>query len=81
MSANILRSLSHMDGQPMHQSQLRGAGDASSPRSTPVFDSNISPLQVFVQAKKNINDIFVDVEVYLQETVQFVDGKSNGNEQ
>ncbi|CAL8148072.1 unnamed protein product [Orchesella dallaii] len=76
MSANLLRSLSIMDGQPLHQTHLRGAGDASSPRSTPVFDSNISPLQVFVQAKKNINDIFVDIEAYLKETVHFVDEKN-----
>lgn len=74
MSANLLRSLSIMDGQP-NQTPHRGAGDASSPRSTPVFDSNISPLQVFVQAKKNINDIFVDIEGYLKEAVKFVDGK------
>ncbi len=72
MSANLLRSLSIMDGQPLHN---RGAGDASSPRSTAVFDSNISPLQVFVQAKKNINDIFVDVEGYLRETIDFIDGE------
>ncbi|ODM94964.1 Transmembrane GTPase Marf [Orchesella cincta] len=65
-----------MDGQPLHQSHHRGAGDASSPRSTPLFDSNVSPLQVFVQAKKNINDIFVDIEAYLKETVNFVDAKN-----
>jgi hypothetical protein len=58
------------------QSQ-RGAGDATP--STRIFtDSDVSPLQIFVQAKKNINDIFVDVDDYIGEAADFVRGESNG---
>jgi len=31
-----------------------------------------SPLQIFVKAKKRINDIFVDIEKYVEETVEFM---------
>jgi len=65
-----------MDGQPVNQQNQRGAGDASSAttRSTVFTDSTVSPLQIFVQAKKNINDIFLDIEEYIGETSQFIDG-------
>lgn len=34
-----------------------------------------SPLQVFVKAKKRINDIFGEIEEYVVETAHFIDGK------
>ncbi len=34
-----------------------------------------SPLQIFVQAKKSINDIFTEIEEYIKETCVFVHGK------
>lgn len=34
-----------------------------------------SPLQVFVRAKKKINDIYGEVEEYVIETTQFINGK------
>lgn len=33
-----------------------------------------SPLQIFVKAKKNINDIFGDISDYVVETTNFVEG-------
>lgn len=40
-------------------------------RSSDVRTDN-SPLQIFVKAKKRINDIFVDIEKYVEETVEFM---------
>lgn len=34
-----------------------------------------SPLQIFVKAKKNINDIFGDISDYVVETTSFIEGK------
>lgn len=34
-----------------------------------------SPLQIFVKAKKNINDIFGDISDYVVETTTFIEGK------
>lgn len=33
-----------------------------------------SPLQIFVKAKKKINDIFGEIEEYVVETARFMDG-------
>lgn len=35
-----------------------------------------SPLQIFVKAKKNINDIFGDISDYVVETTNFIEGES-----
>lgn len=34
-----------------------------------------SPLQIFVKAKKKINDIFVEIDDYVLDTVNFVESK------
>lgn len=34
-----------------------------------------SPLQIFVKAKKKINDIFGDISDYVLETTTFIEGK------
>lgn len=39
------------------------------------INSDNSPLQVFVRAKKKINDIYVEIEEYVNETTQFINGK------
>lgn len=31
-----------------------------------------SPLQIFVKAKKKINDIFLEIEDYVEDTVEFM---------
>ncbi|XP_011061834.1 PREDICTED: transmembrane GTPase Marf-like [Acromyrmex echinatior] len=36
-----------------------------------------SPLQIFVKAKKRINDIFMDIEKYVEETVEFMTSFQN----
>lgn len=38
--------------------------------------SNVdSPLQIFVRAKKKINDIFVEIDDYVKDAVTFMHGK------
>lgn len=34
-----------------------------------------SPLQIFVKAKKKINDIFGEIEEYVVETARFMEGR------
>lgn len=64
-------------------------GNGTSSSSAATFDSNTtnaltdqrhhnlhdtSPLQIFVRAKKKINDIFGEIEEYVIETTRFIDG-------
>lgn len=37
-----------------------------------VVDTRDSPLQIFVKAKKKINDIFVEIEAYLKDAVFYM---------
>ncbi|TGZ51170.1 Transmembrane GTPase Marf [Temnothorax longispinosus] len=57
----------------MVQSSMIG-GDSQ--LRTDVRNDN-SPLQIFVKAKKRINDIFVDIEKYVEETVDFMTSLQN----
>jgi mitofusin len=41
--------------------------------------SDSSQLQIFVNAKKNINDIFVEIEDYVLESVTFMRSKYKEN--
>lgn len=47
-----------------------------SPRNLQNTSTENSPLQVFVKAKKRINDIFGEIEEYVVETARFIDGKN-----
>ena len=38
--------------------------------------NDISPLQIFVRAKKKINDIFLEIEDYVGETTRFIEGNN-----
>lgn len=70
MAAYINRTLSLMSGDGPHNRppmqnvipSLRNSHDAS-------------PLQIFVKAKKKINDVFVDIEDYVKDTVAYMHGK------
>ncbi|XP_044732753.1 transmembrane GTPase Marf isoform X1 [Chrysoperla carnea] len=67
MAAYINRTLSLMSGDGPHNRppmpnvipSLRNSHDAS-------------PLQIFVKAKKKINDVFVDIEDYVKDTVAYM---------
>lgn len=54
-------------------------GEGISLRSTcaPNGDARLaqSPLQIFVNAKKEINEIFSEIEEYVKETVVYIHGK------
>lgn len=39
--------------------------------------SDNSPLQIFVKAKKKINDIFGEIEDYVKDTVEYMHGNLN----
>lgn len=70
-------------------SMVTGNGyDNSGAASNPLTDPNtrllhsshdISPLQIFVRAKKKINDIFGEIEDYVVETTTFIDGECQSN--
>ncbi|XP_043488437.1 transmembrane GTPase Marf isoform X1 [Polistes fuscatus] len=63
MAAYINRTISMIGGE----TQLR---------STDIRTDH-SPLQIFVKAKKKINDIFIEVDDYVQETVGFMESLQN----
>lgn len=76
MAAYLNRTLSMVTGNGY---------DNSGASSHPLTDPNtrllhtshdISPLQIFVRAKKKINDIFGEIEDYVVETTTFIDGES-----
>lgn len=65
MAAYINRTISMMPGE------------GATPRGgalMPNGDSRVvnSPLQIFVKAKKQINDIYAEVEDYVKDTVQYM---------
>lgn len=72
MSVYLNRTLSMMSGNlasPTHENST-------------VLDRSLhnnayenSPLQIFVRAKKKINDIFGEIEEYVVETANFMNGK------
>ncbi|XP_069683789.1 transmembrane GTPase Marf-like isoform X3 [Periplaneta americana] len=69
MAAYINRTISLMSGDgPGIRGPSLGLGPMADARS--LRDS--SPLQIFVKAKKKINDIFVEIEDYVRDTVTYM---------
>jgi mitofusin len=72
MAANVNHTISLTDGNDLGiggpSLAVGQMGNAGS-----ICDS--SPLQDFVRAKKNINDIFVEIEDYVRDTVTFMESK------
>lgn len=57
---------------------MSGDGPHNRPNMTAVLRTNgidNSPLQIFVKAKKKINDIFGEIEDYVNDTVEYMHGK------
>lgn len=59
----------------------RGFSNVTSNRYDSLVDGNSrqkqnmnSPLQIFVKAKKNINDIFAEISDYVAESTNFIEG-------
>lgn len=57
---------------------MAGDGPHNRPQMTAVLRTNgidNSPLQIFVKAKKKINDIFGEIEDYVKDTVDYMHGE------
>jgi mitofusin len=75
MAAYVNRTISLISGDdPGIRGPSLGVGPMGDTRS--VCDS--SPLQIFVRAKKKINDIFVEIEDYVRDTVTYMQSKYEG---
>ena len=91
MSSLLNRSTSMMNGGEMYlggPSGMGGSGDGGG-GGTSLRDSLVgvmgarhlresptsSPLQIFVRAKKKINDIYQEIEEYVGETTHFLEGE------
>lgn len=74
MAAYLNRTLSMVTGNGSYDTNAITDPGSSSPPSR-LHAHEISPLQIFVRAKKKVNDIFVEIEEYITETTQFIDGK------
>ncbi|KAK4876273.1 hypothetical protein RN001_012695 [Aquatica leii] len=69
MAAYLNRTVSMMSGDgPHNRSPLSTLSDHR-PIRTPTENS---PLQIFVKAKKKINDIFIEIEDYVNDTVDYM---------
>lgn len=72
MAAYLNRGMSMIAGN--------GYGDSlMDPNSRREIHNVNSPLQIFVKAKKNINEIFGDISDYVVESTNFIEGLSQGN--
>lgn len=71
MAAYLNRTMSMMSGDGPHNRAPLSMADHRSVRAAP----ENSPLQIFVRAKKKINDIFVEIEDYVKDAVQYMHGK------
>lgn len=63
MAAYVNRTISLMAGEGAH---------VRPPLSNPDSRANSSPLQIFVKAKRKINDIFVEIDDYVQDAVSYI---------
>ncbi|XP_022918144.1 transmembrane GTPase Marf isoform X2 [Onthophagus taurus] len=72
MAAYLNRTVSMMSGDGPHNRPIIVGG--SSDLRHPVIRNGAdnSPLQIFVRAKKKINDIFVEIEDYVKDTVNYM---------
>lgn len=76
MAAYLNRTLSMMTGNG-HNNSANGFDPNALTLHSPPNDT--SPLQIFVRAKKKINDIFGEIEDYVVETTVFIDGELQYN--
>ncbi|KAJ6632777.1 Transmembrane GTPase Marf [Pseudolycoriella hygida] len=73
MAAYLNRTISLVTGNGTSSPTYDANALTDSPRNLHNTSIENSPLQVFVRAKKRINDIFVEIEEYVVETVRFID--------
>lgn len=70
MAAYLNRATSMIGGDGSNRMGLFSNGATRS-----ITTTSDSPLQVFVRAKKKINDIFVEIHDYTKDTINFLQGK------
>lgn len=89
MAAYLNRTISMVTGNGGNAGNSSNSNNSSQHNKSMNYDSSAmmsenrtmhinadkSPLQVFVRAKKKINDIYVEIEEYVNETTQFIDGE------
>jgi mitofusin len=75
MAAYVNRTISLMGGD---DPGIRGSSLAVGPMGDGRSVSDSSPLQIFVRAKKKINDVFVEIEDYVRDTVTYMQSKCEG---
>lgn len=72
MAAYLNRTISLMSGDgPHNRSPMTSIPDHRQIRNS----AENSPLQIFVKAKKKINDIFGEIEDYVKDTVVYMRGE------
>jgi len=73
--STLARTLSIQSGNiPQALSVSNGLG-ADHLTTSRTLSNTASPLQIFVRAKKKINDIFADIESYSEESFYFLEGR------
>ena len=72
MAAYVNRTISVTGGD---DPGIWGTSLAVGPMGDARSVSDSSPLQIFVRAKKKINDIFVEIEDYVRDTVTYMQSK------
>lgn len=73
MSAYLNRAVSMVAGNNGMASS--SSFDTNSINENRSFTNEKSPLQIFVKAKKRINDIYDEINEYVIETYHFIDGE------
>jgi mitofusin len=76
MAADENRTISLMGGD---DPGIRRPSVAVGPMGDACSVSDSSSIQIFARAKKKINDIFVEIEDYVRDTVTYMQSKYNGN--
>lgn len=76
MATYLNRTQSMMAGDGPHNRGPLSLADHRSARTPP----DNSPLQIFVKAKKKINDIFVEIEAYVKDAVTYMHELENEKE-
>lgn len=77
MAAYLNRTISLVTGNGTGAATAGGSFDAANAltdRQLHNAATDNSPLQIFVKAKKRVNDIFGEIEEYVLETHRFIDG-------
>lgn len=74
MAAYLNRTISMVTGNGTESTSSLDNTNALTLHNNTAYDN--SPLQIFVKAKRKINDIFGEIEEYVKETAQFMHGKS-----